>query len=193
MSNFKHSSQGQGGPQGRFNPNNNGALPGQGGGGQHGPGGPGPQNMLPGNMLPGMIVGPPGAGGPPQNMPPGMIGSGGPGGAGGPQAGPPGSRFGGLGGGPQGGPNGRVPLQPVGKYSVERPVPNMPQRPNMPDCHGFVKNGCCRFLQNCRSVLGGRWKRLSFLSWLILALGYQQNVSRGCKRGTALPCDLRGT
>ncbi|CAM9882976.1 unnamed protein product, partial [Scytosiphon promiscuus] len=26
----------------------------------------------------------------------------------------------------------------------------MPQRPNMPDCHGFVKNGCCRFLQNCR-------------------------------------------
>ncbi|CAN0352157.1 unnamed protein product, partial [Hapterophycus canaliculatus] len=26
----------------------------------------------------------------------------------------------------------------------------MPQRPNMPDCHAFVKNGCCRFLQNCR-------------------------------------------
>ncbi|CAM9443609.1 unnamed protein product [Ectocarpus sp. 12 AP-2014] len=26
----------------------------------------------------------------------------------------------------------------------------MPQRPNMPECHGFVKNGCCRFLHNCR-------------------------------------------
>ncbi|CAM9970561.1 unnamed protein product [Ectocarpus fasciculatus] len=26
----------------------------------------------------------------------------------------------------------------------------MPQRPNMPDCYAFVKNGCCRFLQNCR-------------------------------------------
>lgn len=64
---------------------------------------------------------------------------------------PHGGRFGGPGGpGGAGGSAGGVVLKPVGLYSVERPVPNMPQRPNMPDCHGFVKNGCCRFLQNCR-------------------------------------------